>query len=272
MLTISLSLSATSKDTLNAVTMVSYEQGVGHRLLAGTRPAPAKRWLVVAAATFVLTITVVAAATFVLTITVVVAVAFVLTITVVVAVAFVLALTVVVAVATAAMMRVVSLLQLLYFFLRGLTVHENLAAERDVHAGQGMVEVNPHALIAHAHHATYETVAILVEQRYDGVFVHVGGVEHAVFHEMILGNVEDHVVAPVAIGMVLADGELEVFAVAILRDVFLESVESHAKARVELQRVALRGFLNQLQTVAVVYEKLVVCFYVPVHKLLCSCE
>ena len=29
MLTISLSLSATSKDTLNAVTMVSYEQGVG---------------------------------------------------------------------------------------------------------------------------------------------------------------------------------------------------------------------------------------------------
>ena len=31
MLTISLSLSATSKDTLNAVTMVSYEQGVGHR-------------------------------------------------------------------------------------------------------------------------------------------------------------------------------------------------------------------------------------------------
>ena len=257
MLTISLSLSATSKDTLNAVTMVSYEQGVGdleapkevgHRLLAGTRPAPAKRWLVVAAA------------------------AFVLALAVVIAVAFVLALTVVVAVATAAMMRVVSLLQLLYFFLRGLTVHENLAAERDVHAGQGMVEVNPHDLIAHAHHATYETVAILVEQRYDGVFVHVGGVEHAVFHEMILGNVEDHVVAPVAIGMVLADGELEVFAVAILRDVFLESVESHAKARVELQRVALRGFLNQLQTVAVVYEKLVVCFYVPVHKLLCSCE
>ena len=260
MLTISLSLSATSKDTLNAVTMVSYEQGVGHRLLAGTRPAPAKRWLVVAAAAFVLALTVV------------VAVAFVLTITVVVAVAFVLALTVVVAVATAAIMRVVSLLQLLYFFLRGLTVHENLAAERDVHAGQGMVEVNPHALIAHAHHATYETVAILVEQRYDGVFVYVGGVEHAVFHEMILGNVEDHVVAPVAIGMVLADGELEVFAVAILRDVFLESVESHAKARVELQRVALRGFLNQLKAVAVVYEKLVVCFYVPVHKLLCSCE
>lgn len=233
---------------------------MGHRLLAGTRPAPAKRWLVVAAAAFVLALAVV------------MAVAFVLTITVVVAVAFVLALTVVVAVATAAMMRVVSLLQLLYFFLRGLTVHENLAAERDVHAGQGMVEVNPHALIAHAHHATYETVAILIEQRYDGVFVHVGGVEHAVFHEMILGNVEDHVVAPVAIGMVLADGELEVFAVAILRDVFLESVESHAKARVELQRVALRGFLNQLKAVAVVYEKLVVCFYVPVHKLLCSCE
>lgn len=245
---------------------------MGHRLLAGTRPAPAKRWLVVAAAAFVLTITVVAAAAFVLALAVVMAVAFVLTLAVVVAVAFVLTITVMVAVATAAMMRVVSLLQLLYFFLRGLTVHENLAAERDVHASQGMVEVNPHALIAHAHHATYETVAILVEQRYDGVFVHVGGVEHAVFHEMILGNVEDHVVAPVAIGMVLADGELEVFAVAILRDVFLESVESHAKARVELQRVALRGFLNQLKAVAVVYEKLVVCFYVPVHKLLCSCE
>ena len=161
MLTISLSLSATSKDTLNAVTMVSYEQGVGHRLLAGTRPAPttAKRWLVVAAAAFVLTITVVVAVAFVLTITVVMAVAFVLTIAVVVAVAFVLtltvvmavafvfALTVVVAVATAAMMRVVSLLQLLYFFLRGLTVHENLAAERDVHAGQGMVEVNPHVSV-----------------------------------------------------------------------------------------------------------------------------
>lgn len=193
-----------------------------------------------------------------------------LAVTVVTAAAFVLAFAIMVAVSATAMMRMFGRLQLLYLFFSGLAIHENLAAERDVLASQRMVEVYTHVLVAHAYHATNKTVASLIDQRDDGIIMHVGRVEHAVFHEMVLGYVNDQVVAAIAIGIVLANRELEAFAISILRDIFLESVESHSKASVEFHRITLCGFLNQLESVTIINEKLVACFYVPIHKLLCA--
>ncbi len=141
------------------------------------------------AVAFMLAFTVVTAVAFMLTITIMTAVAFMLAFTVVMAMTLVLALAVVMAVTAAAMMRTMRIFKLLYFFLCGLAVHENLAAERDVFSSQRMVEVYSHVLVAYAQDASYEAIASFISQWDYGIFIHVGRVELAIFHEVFLGDV-----------------------------------------------------------------------------------
>ena len=127
----------------------------------------------------------------------------------------------------------------LNLFLRGIVHREYLAFEYEVHAGVGVVEVDGYSLFLNLYHKAIHPLSVGIHEGNDVTGIDLLVVKLAIHAEDVLVYVEDEVVATVAIGLVLGEGEVEGVALLHGLELILKSFEGEAKASGELEGVLL---------------------------------
>ena len=193
-----------------------------------------------AATTFVIAMTAVtAAATFVTFVT------FVTAVTATAAfMAFVTAAAAAVATTMAAALAAHVIDHGLDFLVRSLAALHHATLEVELLASQRMVEVQRHLVVSNVDNSCHEALSLLVLKRHDGALEDILFVETAVHHEHLLLKSDDVLVDIRAIGIVLAENEIEVGTLLQVHKSVLESIEGYAEARNELERLCGGSLFN----------------------------
>jgi len=134
----------------------------------------------------------------------------------------------------------------LNLLLGGIVHREYLAVKYEAHACVGVVEVDGHGLLLHLYHEAVHALAVGIDEGNHVAGVYLLVVKLTVDAEDVLVNVEDEVVAAVAIGLVLGEGELKGVALFQVLELLFESLEGEAEAGGELEGVFLSSLLYKL--------------------------
>ena len=134
----------------------------------------------------------------------------------------------------------------LNLFLGGIVHREHLTLEYEVHACVGVVEVDGHCLLFYLYHETIHALAVGIDEGDDVTGVYLFVVKLAVHAEDILVNIEDEVVAAVAVSLVFGEGEVEGIALLQIFELLLERLEGEAEASGELEGVFLGNLFYKL--------------------------
>ena len=102
-----------------------------------------------------------------------------------------------------------------------------------------MVEVNAHFLVSDLEDAAVETVAVFVDEGYDGIHMDDFLIQFSVTHEDVFVQFHDALLDVVAVGIVFGDDEVEFRALCEIGHRFLEEGEREAHAANEAERFFL---------------------------------
>ena len=152
-----------------------------------------------------------------------------------------------------------------------LASFDDSAFEVQVLSRQRMVEVNRHFIVADAHHASQEAVAVFVLQRYHCSLEDVFVVEVVVYREDGLVQIHYPFGLVGAVSLVALYHEIELVARVQVPDGFLESLDSHSEACQKCERFLLRGGLFEHSLALVVGVELVVSYDIPMCCLFHCC-
>ena len=125
----------------------------------------------------------------------------------------------------------------LYLLVCSLSCLNDRAYEVQILAGQRVVEVYCHLVVADFQHLAEETLSVLVLQRNDGILVYIVGVELAVDAEHLLVGVQHAFCLMLSVCLLLSEREVEVVLLLVVEshDGVLEVVESQSESAQELE-------------------------------------
>ena len=128
--------------------------------------------------------------------------------------------------------------------VRSLAALNHATLEVELLASQRMVEVQRHLVVSDVDNGCHEALSLLVLKRHDGALEDILFVETAVHHEHLLLKSDDVLVDIRAIGVVLAEDEIEVGTLLQVHQSVLEGIEGYAEARNELERLCGGSLFN----------------------------
>ena len=128
--------------------------------------------------------------------------------------------------------------------VRSLAALHHATLEVELLASQRMVEVQRHLVVSNVDNGCHEALSLLVLKRHDGALEDILFVETAVHHEHLLLKSDDVLVDIRAIGIVLAENEIEVGTLLQVHQRVLEGIEGDAEAGNELERLCGGGLFN----------------------------
>ena len=134
----------------------------------------------------------------------------------------------------------------LYLLLSGIVHREHLTFEGEAHTCIGVVEVDGYGLVLYLHYETVHALAIGIHEGDDVAGVDLLVVKLAVHAEDLLVHVEHEVLAAVAVGLLLGEGEVEGVALLQVLELLLESLEGEAQTCGKLERLLGGSLLYKL--------------------------
>ena len=133
----------------------------------------------------------------------------------------------------------------LYLFVGCLARFYDMPLEVKRLACQRVVKVNLHLVVTYREHTPKESVAVLVLQRHDGVFVNIVMVKVAVDAEDVLVQVKHMLLLIVSVGIVFLKSEVKFGTGLKSGDFFLECIKSYSVSAYELERLFVSCFFNE---------------------------
>ena len=122
----------------------------------------------------------------------------------------------------------------LYLLLGGIVHREHLTFEGEAHACIGVVEVDGHGFVLYLHYEAVHALAIGIHERDD-----VTGIDLLVY-------VKHEVLAAVAVGLLLGEGEVEGVALLQVLELLLESLKGEAQTCGKLEGLLGCSLLHEL--------------------------
>ena len=123
--------------------------------------------------------------------------------------------------------------------LGGIVHREHLTLEYEAHASIGVVEVDGYSLLLNLYHETIHALSVGIDERNHVAGVDLLIVKLTIHAEDVLVYVEYEVVAAIAIGLVLGEGEVKGVALLQCLEFLFESLEGEAQAGGKLEGVFL---------------------------------
>ena len=134
----------------------------------------------------------------------------------------------------------------LYLLLSGIVHGEYLTFEGEAHACIGVVEVDGHGFVLYLHYEAVHALAIGIHEGDDVAGVDLLVVKLTVHAEDLLVYVEHEILAAVAVGLLLGEGEVEGVALLQVIELLLESLEGEAQACGKLEGLLGGSLLHEL--------------------------
>ena len=134
----------------------------------------------------------------------------------------------------------------LYLLLGGIVHGEHLTFEGEAHACIGMVEVDGYGLVLYLHYKAIHALAIGIHEGDDVAGIDLLVVKLAVHAEDLLVYVKHEVLAAVAVGLLLGEGEVKGISLLEVLELLLESLEGEAQTCSKLEGLLGGSLLHEL--------------------------
>ena len=119
-------------------------------------------------------------------------------------------------------------------------------------AGVKVIEVDDHGVLLHIRDKAIEPHSLFVHQRDDIAGIDDVGSKLAVHYEILLSEFDDAVRVIRSVGLIHREGEVKLVALLQIAHARLETIESHAHIRDELEGVLLRGLFYQFMNASLI--------------------
>ncbi len=132
------------------------------------------------------------------------------------------------------------------FFLGSIVHRDYLALEYEVHASVGVVKVDGNGLFLNVNYEPIHALPVGIHEGNNVAGIDLLVVELAIYAEDVLVYVEYKVVAAVAIGLVLGEGEVEGVSFFQRLELLFESLKGETQASGKLEGMLFGGLLYKL--------------------------
>ena len=130
-------------------------------------------------------------------------------------------------------------------------------------SGTWVVQVERHSIVLHLDDSSVKTAAVLTLQRNDITLVNMLRVEHTIYFEHLLLNVEHKVVVKLSVRVLAGNYEVE-------RTALLQSLNSLFESRQRLTQIADKH--KRMLSRTLLYQVLLLVVFVLYIQLVCNCD